>query len=97
MPRESHFKNSWLHDERFQGWVRCKSDAEVQCAYCFNKTISIANGGESALKSHAKGAAHLKRCPVDEPSQGKIHTEIALPPVLSIKKWLDVRRIAHLN
>ena len=78
--QESHFKNSWLHhDERFKGWVRRKSDAEVQCAYCFNKTISIANGGESALKSHAKRAAPLKRCPVDEPSQGKIRTAIALP------------------
>ena len=68
-----------MHDERFKGWVRRKSDAEVQYAYCFNKTISIANGGESALKSHAKGAAHLKCCPVDGPSQGKICTAIALP------------------
>ena len=89
MPRDSHFKNSWLHDERFKCWVRCKSDAEVQCAYCFNKTISIANGGESALKSHAKGAAHLKRCLVDEPSQGQIRTSIALalaPPTVASSK-----------
>lgn len=36
---------------------------EAMCTYCFNHVFSIANMGESAIKSHAKGIRHKLRCP----------------------------------
>ena len=63
MPRTTSFKTEWLSNPEYKGWLRKNSMTEAMCTYCFNHVFSIANMGESAIKSHAKGIRHKLRCP----------------------------------
>ena len=79
MPQTSCFKDSWLSDELYKNWIRRKSDTIAFCIY-WHKTIDIANGGESALKCHArvvpfpdKREIHKQKSPVATGNNLKMH------------------------
>ena len=70
MPRNTHFQDYWLTDPSFKLWVRKSFDKTAFCSYCQKKS-DVTNGGESALKRHArlvpfehKGKNHKLRTPV---------------------------------
>lgn len=52
------FNSVWLHAEKYKLWLeRVEDPGRAKCKLC-QKTFDIANMGEAALTSHAKGAKH---------------------------------------
>ena len=59
-PRKCSFKIEWLSDPEFKSWIKkCEDSHSAFCTMC-KKTIDLTNMGVSALKSHKKGAKHIK-------------------------------------
>lgn len=66
MPGKCTFNNLWLHVEKYKSWlVKVEDPGKAKCSVC-SKTFDIANMGESALVSHAKGAKHQAAVAVRE-------------------------------
>ncbi|XP_070390112.1 uncharacterized protein [Dermacentor albipictus] len=61
------FQSAWLQHTDYRHWVRPEpSDPyRAKCAIC-QKTVDIATMGESALKSHQKGAKHRSKTAAGE-------------------------------
>ncbi len=58
MPGKCRFRNVWIQDEKYKGWLEKDQDpGRAKCTLC-RKTFDISNMGEAALSSHAKGAKH---------------------------------------
>lgn len=52
------FNNVWLHADKYKSWlVRVDDPGKAKCVLCC-KVFDIANMGEAALTSHAKGTKH---------------------------------------
>ena len=48
MPRQTKFKEEWLSNPDYKGWLKKKNLTEAMGSYCFNKIINVENMGESA-------------------------------------------------
>lgn len=53
------FRDDWLESTDFSKWLQKKNDLTARCSIC-HTDISLSNMGINALKSHMKGAKHIK-------------------------------------
>ena len=59
---DCQFSDTWLIHEKYREWIALVASdrTKARCKVCF-KNIDIANMGESALRSHAKGGKHVQK------------------------------------
>ncbi|GBM06008.1 hypothetical protein AVEN_49398-1 [Araneus ventricosus] len=58
----ARFQVTWLNSPEFKDWIQQVPDdvRKARCLKC-HKTFALSNMGHRALKSHAKGAEHIRR------------------------------------